>query len=450
MSWGGHTRAILVLGLPLIGSNIAQAALGVTDTIMLGWYGVPELAAVVLGTNYLFFFFLFGTGFANAVIGRVSMALGANDDTQARRDTRMALWLSLLFGVICLPALWFSAPALLALGQPPELAQMAQDYLRIAGFGILPMLVIAVLRGYLSAQERTQMVLWVTLGSVALNAALNWVLIFGNLGFARMGVEGAALASLIVQLAGAVLLVIYATRARGLREVNLLQRFWRPDWSAFFAVAQMGLPIGMTIMAEASMFQLATIMVGWLGTVPLAAHGIVMEISVLAFMFHMGLANAATVRAGRAHGARDSLRLKRGGIVVTLMALVIVAVTLVVFLTIPEQLISLFLNTSEPEAATIILLGAGILAVSGLFQLFDSLQVIAMGLLRGVQDTRVPMWIALASYWLIGMPSGYGLGVIGPFGAVGVWLGLAIGLGAASVMLSWRFWRRNWIMESVS
>ncbi|WP_339109484.1 MATE family efflux transporter [Thioclava sp. GXIMD4216] len=435
----GHMRAILTLGLPLVGSNLAAAGLGVTDTIMMGWYGVPELAAVVLGTNYLFFFFLFGTGFANAIIGRVSMALGANDETQARRDTRMALWLSVLTGLVSIPCMWHSAAVLQALGQAPETARLAQDYLRIAGLGIVPMLVVAVLRSYLSAFERTQIVLWVTLSAVGLNIVCNWLLIFGEMGFPEMGVRGAALSSVLVQTVSMLVLMVYAHRARGLSHVALWQRFWRPDWSAFGAVARMGIPIGLTILAEASMFQMAALMMGWLGTIELAANGIVMETSVLAFMLHMGLANAATVRAGRAYGAGAPEHLRRGAITVICMSLVIVAVTVTAFLGIPEKIVSLFLKPGG-DSAQILLLASGLLALAGLFQLFDAMQVLAMGLLRGLQDTRVPMWIALASYWLVGIPTGYVLAFHVGLQSHGVWLGLAAGLATASSLLMYRFW----------
>uniref|UniRef100_UPI004040264F MATE family efflux transporter n=1 Tax=Thioclava sp. GXIMD2076 TaxID=3131931 RepID=UPI004040264F len=435
----GHMRAILTLGLPLVGSNLAAAGLGVTDTVMMGWYGVPELAAAVLGSNYLFFFFLFGTGFANAIIGRVSMALGADDETQARRDTRMALWLSILTGLLSIPCMWYSSAVLQALGQNPVTADLAQDYLRIGGFGIVPMLVVAVLRSYLSAFERTQVVLWVTLGAVGLNIVLNWVFIFGHLGVPEMGVRGAALASVLVQLAVMGVLMIYAHRARGLSHVALWARFWRPDWPAFGAVARMGIPIGLTILAEATMFQMATLMMGWLGTRELAANGIVLEISVLAFMLHMGLANAATVRAGRAYGAGAPEHLRRGAFTVICMSLVVVALTITAFLSIPEDIVRLFVKPGE-ETAQIVLLASGLLALAAFFQLFDAMQVLAMGLLRGLQDTRVPMWIALASYWLVGIPAGYGLAFHTTLQSHGVWLGLAAGLATASALLMYRFW----------
>ena len=440
-----HLRMLLVLGLPLIGSNVAQFGLHVTDTIMLGWYGVPELASVVLGASYFFLFFMLGSGFALAVMGRVSASLGSGDEVQARRDTRMGLWLSVLFGIATFPLMWFSGAILRLLGQDAGLAAMAQDYLRIEAFGMVPALIVALLRGYLSARERTQVVLWVTVLSVGLNAALNWVLIFGHLGAPEMGVRGAAIASLVVQVFSALALGLYAARARGLRETALFARVWRADWPAFMAVARMGVPIGLTSVAEGSLFQASALMMGWIGTDQLAAHGIALELASLSFMVHMGLSNAATVRAGRAHGVRDPGRLARGAGVAVALSMAFGLLTVAVFLAVPRPLVSLFLDTSDPRAGAILDLGVRLLAVAALFQLFDSLQVMALGLLRGVLDTRVPMWMAAASYWLVGIPASYLLAFPAGLGAIGLWLGLVVGLAAAGGALMWRFWHGPWL-----
>lgn len=440
-----HLRAVLVLGLPLIGSNVAQMLVHVTDTVMLGWYGVPELAAGVLATGVFFFMFLLGNGFAMAVLGRVSAALGAGDETQMRRETRMGLWLSLIFGLVALPVFWWSGAILRALGQDPVLSQMAQEYLRMNWLGLPASLVVAVLKSYLAAQERTRVVLWITLLAVGLNAALNWALIFGNWGAPEMGLRGAAISSVLVALISAGLAALYAARGPGLAHVELFARFWRPDWPAFFAVARMGLPIGFATVFEAGMFQASALMMGWIGVVELAAHGIALELASLTFMVHMGLSHAATVRTGRALGRRDAPGLRVGAVAAVIWSLAFAVLTVGVFLGLPGALVGLFLDRSAEQAPAILALGVKLLAVAALFQMFDSLQVMAMGLLRGVHDTRVPMWIAGGSYWLVGIPISYLLAFPAGLGAVGLWLGLVAGLAVAALALMARFWRRDWI-----
>ncbi len=440
-----HLRALLALGLPLVGSNLAQMGLHVTDTIMLGWYGVPELAAVVLGAGYFFILFILGSGFSYAVMGRVAASLGAGDEVQARRDTRMGLWLSILFALGVMPLMWASGPILRALGQEPAIAALAQDYLRIAMLGMVPALIIAVLKALLSAQERTQIVMWVTLAGVGLNIGLNWLLIFGNFGAPEMGVRGAAVASVVVQLVTCAALMVYAGHARGLRQMDLFARVWRPDWPAFRAVARMGLPIGLTSVSEAGMFQASALMMGWIGTVELAAHGIALELASLTFMVHMGISNAATVRVGRALGARDLVRLRDGAWIAQLLSLGFGLATVGLFLGAAGPMIGLFLDRTDPAAPEILAFGTKLLAVAALFQLFDSTQVMALGLLRGVHDTRVPMWVAAGSYWLIGIPASWILAFPLGFGGVGLWFGLVIGLACVALSMIARFWRGPWL-----
>ncbi|MDZ4093739.1 MAG: MATE family efflux transporter [Paracoccaceae bacterium] len=442
MTKTAHARATLALGLPLIGSHLAQMALHVTDTVMLGWYGVVELASVVLGSSAFFIVFILGSGFAQAVMPMVAQALGRGDEVQVRRDTRMGLWLSIAFGVISYPLFWWSGPILLAAGQKPDVAALAQDYLRIAALGMIPALLVMVFKSYLAALERTQVVLWTTVAAVGVNIVLNWLLIFGNGGVPELGVRGAAIASAVTQALTMAVLMGYAAWLPGLRRFHLFQRFWRPDWQALVRVFRLGLPIGLTSLAEGGLFQATALMMGWIGTVELAAHGIALEATALAFMVHLGLANAITVRSGWAQGAGDAQGLRDGAKVAIGLSLGFALCIVVLFLVLPAQIIALFLDTSKPDSATIIAFGTTLLAVAALFQIADAMQVMALGLLRGVQDTRVPMWLAAISYWVIGIPVSYVLAFPLNMGGVGLWLGLVIGLSVAAVLLMARFWLR--------
>ena len=437
-----HARAILVLGLPLIGSHLAQMLLHVTDTVMLGWYGVTELAAVVIASSSFFVIFILGAGFAQAVMPMVASAIGRGDEVQVRRDTRMGLWLSIAFGAMIYPLFWWSEPVLLTLGQKPEVAALGQQFLRIAGLGMIPALLVMVLKSYLAALERTQVVLWVTLAAVGVNIAVGWALIFGNWGAPEMGVRGAAIASVSVQALTALALAIYAAWLPELRRFRLFQRFWRPDWQALRQVFRLGMPIGLTSLAEGGMFQASALMMGWIGTVPLAAHGIALQAAALTFMVHLGMANATTVRTALAAGAGDVAGMRLGGKVTIALSMMFALCTVTLFLTVPRQIITLFLDVNKPEAAQIISYGTALLAVAALFQIFDALQVVALGLLRGVKDTRVPMWIAALSYWIIGIPASYLLAFKAGYGGVGLWLGLVIGLTVAAGLLMTRFWVR--------
>ena len=441
-----HARAAIWLGVPLVGSHLAQGMVQLTDTLMLGWYGIEALAAGGLGAGLFSTLFMVGSGIALAVMPMVAQAASSGDETQIRRVTRMGLWLSILFGVLIYPFFWFSETILLGLGQKPEIAKLSSDYMVIAGFGMIPGLLVMVLKSYLAALDRAQVVLWVTVTGAIGNAGLNWLLIFGNWGFPELGVQGAAIASLCLHTAMMVALAIYAVRV--LPEHELFARFWRPDWEAFGRVFSLGWPISLTLLAEAGLFSTTALMIGWIGTVELAAHGIALQIASLTFNAHIGLSQVATVRAGQALGRKDAGNLVRGGMVVTGLSLCMIGMTVVAFLGVPEALLGVFTNPDDPKRAAVIAVGVSMLAMAALFQLADGMQVVALGLLRGVQDTRMPMVMAAFSYWAIGAPSSYLFGFVLKWGAVGVWMGLVVGLATASVLLMFRFWRqRYWVAQ---
>ncbi|EPX81337.1 MATE family efflux transporter [Litoreibacter arenae] len=442
MTFSQHIRAVLVLGLPLVGSHLAQFSVQVVDTVMLGWYDVTALAASVLATSFFFVIFIMGAGFSFAVMPMVAEAAASDNATRIRRVTRMGLWLSVLYGLVFLPLMIWSDPLLRALGQDPELSGLAQDYLAIAAFGLFPALLVMVLKSYLAALERTGVVLWVTILALVVNSALNYALIFGNLGAPEMGLKGAAIASVFSHAATLVALCVYVARGPATRDHVLFQRIWRPDPEAFREVFRLGWPIGLTNLAESGMFSASALIMGLIGTLPLAAHGIALQITAATFMIHVGLSQAATVRAGRAMGRRDWAGLALGGRAVVMLSMGAVVLATIAFLTVPELLMTGFLDPGDPDRDTILAIGASLLAVAALFQLVDAGQVMALGLLRGVQDTRWPMYAAALSYWGLGIPASYLLGVSFGMGGVGVWLGLVIGLMFAAAALWWRFARR--------
>ncbi|MFW2588131.1 MATE family efflux transporter [Sagittula sp. SSi028] len=438
MTYPDHLRATLRLGLPLVGGHLAQLGIGITDTVIVGWYGIPELAALVLATSVFFTLFLFGSGFAWAILPMIATYAAREDETGIRRATRMAVWWSILYFALVMPVLWFSEAVLLALGQTPEIAEMAQTYLRIAGWGMLPALGVMVMKNYLAGLELTRVALWVTVFAAVVNGGLNYVLVFGKLGLPEMGIAGAALASLFVQALSFLLITLYALRR--LPEHTLFARFYKPDWEMFRQVFSLGLPIGLTTLAEVALFAGASVLMGWLGTVPLAAHGVALQIASATFVVQLGLSNAATVRAGNALGRGDLDHLLRGARVVTGLSTFIAGLSILLFLTLPEPLISLFVAPSEPQRAAVIAVGTQLMAMAALFQLVDALQVNYLGMLRGLHDTNVPMWLAALSYWGVGMPSALVFGFVLDWGAVGVWMGLVTGLSLACGLLIWRFW----------
>ncbi len=436
-----QARDLLTLGLPLVGSQLAQIAIHTTDTLMLGWYDVTALAAVSLAGPVFFAVFILGAGFAMAVLPMVASSAGTDDDRQVRRTTRMGIWLSIAYGLVFTLPLMLFEPLFLAIGQDAEVSQIAGDYMKVFGLGLLPALLIMVLRSYLSALEHTRIVLWMTIAMAVLNALSNYILIFGNFGAPELGVLGAAISSLVSNMAGLTILVVYTQIKTP--QYTLFQNFQRPDWEAMVSVFRLGWPIGLTHLSEVGLFAVGSIFMGWVGTIALAAHGIALQIASITFMVHMGLSQAITVRAGKAWGRGDAGLLTAASKAALVLSGAMVLATVAAFLLVPEFLVGLFVDVNDPDRAEILAIGSVLLALAALFQLVDAAQVMALGMLRGVQDTKVPMMYAAFSYWIVGVPVSYVLGFVFDMGGTGVWLGLSVGLGVAGILLQHRFWKRR-------
>ena len=430
-------KNLVKLAIPLIGTHLANVALGITDTIMMGWYSVPALAALVLGNAYFFVFFLFGAGFSFAVQPLVASSSSAGEFILARRYMRMGLWLSLIYAALILPFFFSAGKILILLGQASDTSEYAENYTRIVGFGLIPALWAMVIRFFLSGLHLTKVTLFITLTTVLLNIPLNYVLIFGNFGFPELGVTGAAISSVIVQIITAVSITAYALGK--LPKYKLLKRFFHFDKVAFLKVAKLGLPIGTSIVAETGLFTASSIMIGWFGAVTLAAHGIALQIASVMFMVHLGLAEASTIKAGNAWGNKNILDLKKGAKVAASCSILFSFIAMTFLILFGDAVVSIYVDIDDPSREQIIHIGALLLIAAALFQFVDGGQAMALGLLRGIQDTAVPMIITILSYWLVGIPSAYFYAFFLNWAPLGIWAGLATGLGSAALLLSIRF-----------
>lgn len=436
---GGQARALLGLAVPLILSNVAGFAIHMTDVVMMGWYDVTALAGMVLASSTYFIVFITGSGFAAAVMPLVARAAQEGDLAEVRRVTRMGLWLTAGFAALALPALLAAGPLFEAVGQDPAVADYAGRYLSIAGWMLVPALAIAVLRSFLSALEHAAVLLWATLGIAVLNALWGYALIFGAWGLPELGIEGAAWAALATNCLGAAALLAYALRT--LPQYRLLQRIWRIDPPAMGRVFRLGWPIGGQLLAEVGLFAGSAVMVGWVGAVPLAAHGVALQLASLTFMLHLGLSQAATVRAGQALGRGDREGLRRSALAAVGLSTMAALLTSAAFVLWPATLLGLFVDPADPARPEVIAVGSALLLLAAVFQVFDGLQVLAIGLLRGLQDTAVPFILAALSYWAVGLPVAYALGFGLGGEAIGIWIGLVVSLAVASLLLMVRFWR---------
>ncbi|WP_245418029.1 MATE family efflux transporter [Cohaesibacter celericrescens] len=439
MSWGGELRATVALAWPLVLTQLAQFSLQTTDVIMMGWLGRDYLAAGSLASALLHPLLLLGIGSLTAVAPMVAQAIGARDYTSVRRTARQGIWVSALLAIIVMTILYQAETIFISLGQIEQTSAMAQSYLNFAALGLFPAMGFIALRGLVTAHSETKVVLIVTIGSFFVNALGNYTLMFGNFGFPRLELAGAGISTSVVNTFVFVALLIFVGRGKTYRAYQVFARFWKPDWPRFLEMLRIGVPIGLMIMVEVGLFSAATVLMGWLGNDELAAHTVALQCAAIAFMVPLGLSQATTIRTGLAYGRKSLEGIRVAGWVSIVMGTSFMALTCLLFLTIPNSLIRLFLDPANPQNATPHLLAVSYLAYAGLFQLFDGLQAMTAGTLRGLGDTSGPMIIAILGYWACGLPTSYYFGFILDWQGEGIWLGLAMGLAVTGVALLIRF-----------
>jgi MATE family multidrug resistance protein len=437
--WGAELRATFLLAWPLVIAQLAQNALHTTDVILLGWLGPSYLAAGTLGTTFFMPFLLFGVGVVGAVAPLVAQARGARNIKAVRRIVRQGFWAGILLSALMLPVVLQIRPIYAALGQDPAATALAEQFIQVVAWSLFPAIGIIVLRSFLSAFDATRAILLITVLGVVVNAGLAYTLIFGNFGFPRLELRGAALATLITNIVMFVAMLTYVVRHRRFGRFHVLMRFWKPDWGYFRDIFRIGTPIGLTVLAEVGLFTAAALLMGLLGTDEVAAHAIALQCASMAFMVPLGLGVAATVRVGVAYGRGDREAIRKAGWTAFILGTGFMAVSAMSFLLFGPTIVTLFLDPHQPANLNALALAASFLAIAGIFQLVDGAQVVAAHALRGLSDTKVPMLMAIGGYWLVGLPVAYVMGFVFDWRGVGIWIGLACGLAFVAALLGGRF-----------
>lgn len=443
--WRAEAASTIQLAWPLVLTNLAQVAMGTTDVVMMGWLGPEALAAGALATNLYFAFLIFGIGIASATAPMIAVELGRKRHSvrDVRRTVRQGLWSVVLLAVPIWTVTWFAEPILVALGQDPALARVSGEYLHTFQWSLLPFLSYIVLRSFVSALERPLAAVWVGVIGIIVNAFLVWCLMFGRLGFPALGLAGAGIGTTIATTVVFLSLAAVVSIDRKFRRYHLFGRWWRADLARFRALWALGFPIAATLLFEVGVFNVAALLVGRFGADMLAAHQIALQIASVSFMVPMGLGQAATVRVGLAFGAGDREGVRRAGWTAFALGIGFMSCMALVMLFAPRLLVGAFLDLRAPENAVVIGYAVAFLAFAGFFQVFDGAQAVSAGMLRGLQDTRVPMILAAIGYWGVAFPLGFALAF--PFGwrGAGVWTGLALGLAVVAGLLTFRWTQRE-------
>jgi MATE family multidrug resistance protein len=440
--WLAEARALLALSAPLVLTQLAQMAIGTTDLVLLGRYSQSALASAAIGSTVYWFAWLLGGGPASAVSPMIAHILGerAGNRGGVRASLRMGLWAVVIVSIVVMPVMWSAKPILLMLGQQPDLADGAGKFVGIVAIGLPFSLSTMVLSQFATALGHPRSGLWVSLATIAFNGLAGWTLIYGHFGAPRLGIVGSGMATASSSVFGCLAMLAIIHHNPNLRVYRMFRRFARPVRVKLAEVFRLGLPIGVTTLFEAMLFNAMTLLMGTYGATALAAHQIAMNAASITFMVPLGIGMASTVRVGLAAGAADRAGARLAGVVALSIGGLFMATSGVVMALFGPAIAALYLGHGAHDAA-VIAMAALFLRYAAAFQLFDGLQVVGARVLRGLKDARVPMILAGASYWLIGAPVCVFLAVGLRMKGEGIWIGFVVCLAVAAFLMCARFLR---------
>ncbi len=426
-----HLASLVRLALPVATVQVGFILMGAVDTVMVGHVSPRDLAAVALGNLYYFLTTSFGLGTLFALDPLVSQAFGAGDRSGIARALQRGFIIAIGLAVVSSFLLMPGRPLLTFLRQPAEVIPIAADYALVSIPGVLPFFCFVVLRQSLQSMGRVAPIVVVIVLANFANVFFNWILIFGNLGAPALGAIGSGWATMFSRWF--MFLALVGT------SWPLIRSYVRPiradafDFRALMAMSRLGIPIGIQFFLEFGVFGMIGILMGSLGTIPMASHQVAINLASITFMMAVGVTQATTVLVGQAVGAGDAERARRSAGAGLVVAATVMTFTGIMFLAIPGLLARIYTPDLE-----VLGLAATLIPVAGIFQVFDGLQAVGSGVLRGVGDTLAPMLVNLVGFWMIGLPVSLYLAFPGGLGPLGLWWGMAAGLGAVAIFLLMR------------
>jgi multidrug resistance protein, MATE family len=415
---------------PVVAAELGWMGMGVVDTIFVGRLGAEAIGAVSLGTVLYFAVAVFGMGLLLGLDTLVSQAYGAGRLEDCHQWLVQGVYLCLMITPLVMGFLLLSSPLLMRLGIDSQVLDQAMPFLRVQIWSTLPLFLYSVFRRYLQAMGLVKPVMFALISANLINAFGNWVLIHGNLGLPAMGVVGSGWSTALSRVYMALVLVGYAVYVDWQRPTGLLRVRLVPQAMKIIKLIELGWPAAVHVVLEVGVFAAATTLVGMLDSISLAAHHVVLDIASVTFMVPLGLSSAAAVRVGQALGRSEPEAAGFAGWMAMALGAGFMTLAGVIFAVAPEALVSVF-TTDRAVITTAI----SLMFVAAAFQLFDGLQGVATGAMRGTGDTRTPMLCTLIAHWFIGLPIGYLLAFPMRFGVIGLWAGLALGLAGAGVVL---------------
>ena len=433
----GESSSLWRLALPLVGAQLAQMGMGVVDAVMAGNYGAADLAGVALGGSLFWPIMMLMMGLLQALTPTISQLNGAGRLSGVGEVVRQGIWLALFGGLTASFLLNNVSVVYEWMSVHPEPAAISIPYLRMCSYGIPALMVFFSLRFLADGTGYTRPALYISVTALLLKIPLNYVLIYGKFGLPELGGVGCGIAQAIIMWWQLACITFVVTRAR-FKPTHWMTRISPPRWRLIKPLLVLGIPIGATIFAELGLFSMTTLLLGRFGSEVVSSHNIAMNLNGVLFMPALALGMASTIRIGFRVGANEILQARSTALVAMISTLIVAFLGAILIFFLREELASLY--TNDPQVQE---LSTTLLLFVVFYLMFDASQATAGGALRGYKDTRVPMYIALFSYWGIGLPLEciLGFGWIGPpMGLYGFWIGLSVAVGTAAILMSTRLW----------
>ena len=429
-----HYKTNLKLALPVMMSQLGHVMVGVVDSLMVGRLGEIPLAASSLANSVFFFFICFGIGVSYGITPLVAQLDNTGSNGEETSLLKNSLVINIIIAIVIFLLVVFMSHNLSYLGQNELVVVETIPYLFTIALSIVPFMVFQTFRQYVEGLSYTKQAMFIIVGSNLINIILNYFLIFGKWGFPQLGLEGAGIATLISRVFMLILIIILVNKHKVMKKH--IVGFWSAKINKLDIkkLLDIGVPSGLQFSFEVSAFTVAAIMMGWLGSAPLSAHQIAISVATVSYMMASGLATASTIRVGNQLGKKDFVTLRDAVYSILIMVIAFELIWTMVFILGRNFLPSLYIDDIE-----VLRIASRLMVLAAFFQLSDGIQVVGLGALRGMQDTKLPTWYTLIAYWVIGLPVGYLLAFQYNLGGDGIWIGLIIGLTLAAVALIIRF-----------
>ena len=435
-SYQEHYKGLIKLGIPVILAQLGQVTVGVIDNMMIGHVGTQELAAASFANTIFWLVIVFGTGFSYAITPLVGKARGNFEMNQVGAWFKSSMWAVLSMGVFLSILIFVISLFMDKMGQAEDVIIPGREYLWIISFSIIPMMIFMGYKQFCEGLANTKVAMNIVLIANLVNVIFNYILINGKLGLPALGLNGAGYGTLISRIFMAIAFFLVFRKGKSFKsygEIITKAEFAIKD---FMKIWKMGVPIGAQLVMEASAFMLSTIMMGWISVAGLAAHQVVLSISTISFMVYLGIASSTTIRVSSLLGENKIEEMKQAGWAAIHLVILMVIIIGLGFLLFRNQLPTLF-----SEDPLVIALAAQFIFVMLIYQLFDGLQIVFGSILRGMSDVNIPTIYTFIAYFLVSLPTGYLCAFTLGLGEVGIWWGLPVGLGTASVLFMFRFIR---------